>query len=343
VRVDAFTTPLGSIRTTMQSRYRHALEALPLWTPSRNAFATPIVTEEAVLASVPEVRRDWAFTGAPATATAPVDGVTAFTGTGTPGSFVQVWNTTTKDLACGATKVNTIGLWTCRSEKGFQGPGTSAAYELHTSTVDTGGFASVGRTVTVTTTGTPTPRPVVEWGPQLRVEGRTVTGTVTAGAVVQLQTMPQDSTDATRNGLPASDPVTAADGHFTLTARPDAPGGSTRLVATFKDHTIAERIVLDGGPTVAPRIPESVEDSPIRILHLTATSIEGAVPAGQKIQLRLGEDVAQLPVATDASGAFRIAFDRPLANPQTISLRSWPADRPWEQSTRTLTWNGQEQ
>ncbi|MDY0913870.1 hypothetical protein [Rathayibacter festucae] len=343
VHVDEFTTPLGSIRTIMQSRYRHALDALPLWTPSRNAFATPMVTEETVLASVPKVQRDWGFTGPPTTSAAPVDSLTAFTGTGTPGSFVQVWNTTTKDLACGATKVNTIGLWTCHSEKGFQGPGATATYELHTSTVDTGGFASTGKTVTVTTTGKPTPKPAVEWGSDLRVEGRTVIGTVTPGAVVQLQTMPQDSIDATKNGLPASDSVTAADGHFTLTARPDAPGGSTRLVATFMDHTIAERIVLDGGPTVPAPIPESVEDSPIRITRLTTTGIEGTVPAGQRIQLRLGDDPAVPPIETDATGAFSITFDRPMPNPQTITLRSWPSDKPWVQSTRTVVWTGHDQ
>ncbi|ROQ50486.1 hypothetical protein EDF36_4116, partial [Rathayibacter sp. PhB152] len=222
-------------------------------------------------------------------------------------------------------------------------PATSATYELYSSTTDTGGFASTGKTVTVTTTGKAKPEPVVEWGPDLRVEGRTVIGTVTAGAVVQLQTMPQDSTDADKNGLPVSDPVTAADGHFTLTARPDAPGGSTRLVATFKDHTIAERIVLDGGPTVPARIPESVEDSPIRVLHVTATSIEGTVPAGQKLQLRLGEDPALPSVETDATGAFRLTFDRPLPNPQTITLRSWPADKPWQETTRTVTWIGRDQ
>ncbi|NQX16286.1 hypothetical protein [Rathayibacter sp. VKM Ac-2857] len=341
VRVDEFTTPLGSIRTTMQSRFRHALDDLPLWAPSRNAFATPMVTEEMVLASVTKVQRDWAFT-APASP-APIDSVTSFTGTGTPGSFVQVWNSTTKDLACGATKVNTVGLWVCRNEKGFQGPGATATYELHTSTVDTGGFASAGKTVTVTTTGKPTPKPAVEWGSDLRVEGRTVIGTVTPGAVVQLQTMPQDSIDATKNGLPASDSVTAADGHFTLTARPDAPGGSTRLVATFMDHTIAERIVLDGGPTVPAPIPESVEDSPIRITRLTTTGIEGTVPAGQKIQLRLGDDPALPPIETDATGAFSVAFDRPLPNPQTITLRSWPSDKPWAQSTRTVVWTGHDQ
>ncbi|NQX16288.1 hypothetical protein [Rathayibacter sp. VKM Ac-2857] len=343
VHVDEFTTPLGSIRTIMQSRYRHALDALPLWTPSRNAFATPMVTEETVLASVPKVQRDWGFTGPPTTSAAPVDSLTAFTGTGTPGSFVQVWNTTTKDLACGATKVNTVGLWVCRPEKGFQEPGISSTYELHSSTVDTGGFASTGKTVTVTTTGKAKPEPVVEWGADLHVEGRTVTGTVTAGAVVQLQTMPQDSIDTTKNGLPVSDPVTAADGHFTLTARPDAPGGSTRLVATFKDHVIAERIVLDGGPTAPARVPESVEDSPVHILHLTATSIEGVVPAGQSVQLRLGEDPALPSVATDTADAFRLTFDRPLPNPQTITLRSWPADKPWQQSTRTVVWTGDTQ
>ncbi|MCJ1702923.1 hypothetical protein [Rathayibacter sp. VKM Ac-2926] len=341
VHVDEFTTPLGSIRTTMQSRYRHALDALPLWAPSKNAFATPMVTEEKVLATVAKVQRDWGFTAPAAAAT--VDSVTSFTGTGTPGSFVQIWNPNTHALVCGATKVNTVGLWVCRNEKGFQEPGTSATYELYSSTTDTGGFASTGKTVTVTTTGKAKPEPVVEWGPDLRVEGRTVIGTVTAGAVVQLQTMPQDSIDADKNGLPVSDPVTAADGHFTLTARPDAPGGSTRLVATFKDHTIAERIVLDGGPTVPARIPESVEGSPIRILHLTATGIEGVVPAGQSVQLRLGEDPALPPVATDVTGAFRVTFDRPMPNPQTITLRSWPTDKPWQQSTRTVVWAGHDQ
>ncbi|WP_148059189.1 hypothetical protein [Rathayibacter sp. PhB127] len=341
VHVDEFTTPLGSIRTTMQSRYRHALDGLPLWAPSKNAFATPMVTEEKVLSTVEKVQRDWGFT-APS-ASAPADGVTSFTGTGTPGSFVQIWNPITHALVCGATKVNTVGLWVCRNEKGFQEPGINSTYELHSSTSDTGGFASTGKTVTVTTTGKPKPEPVVEWGPDLRVEGRTVIGTVTAGAVVQLQTMPQDSIDADRNGLPVSDPVTAADGHFTLTARPDAPGGSTRLVASFKDHTIAERIVLDGGPTVPARIPESVEDSPLRILHLTATGIEGAVPAGQKLQLRLGEDPARPTIETDGTGSFRLTFDRPLPNPQTITLRTWPADKPWQQSTRTVVWTGDPQ
>ncbi|QHC61913.1 hypothetical protein GSU69_03860 [Rathayibacter festucae] len=341
VHVDEFTTPLGSIRTTMQSRYRHALDALPLWAPSKNAFATPIVTEEKVLATVAKVQRDWGFTAPAPSAT--VDGVTSFTGTGTPGSFVQIWNPNTHALICGATKVNTVGLWVCRNEKGFQEPGISSTYELYSSTSDTSGFASTGKTVTVTTTGKLKPKPVVEWGPDLRVEGRTVIGTVTPGAVVQLQTMPQDSIDATKNGLPISDPVTAADGHFTLTARPDAPGGSTRLVASFKDHTIAERIVLDGGPTVPARIPESVEDSPIRIVHLTSTSIEGVVPAGQKLQLRLGEDPALPPVDTDGTGSFRVTFDRPLPNPQTITLRSWPADKPWQQSTRTVVWAGHDQ
>jgi hypothetical protein len=157
VRVDEFTTPLGSIRTTMQSRFRHSLDALPLWAPSRNAFATPMVTEEMVLASVEKVQRDWAFTAPAAAAT--VDAVTSFTGTGTPGSFVQIWNPNTHALVCGVKKVNTVGLWVCRNEKGFQEPGISSTYELYSSTSDTGGFASTGKTVTVTTTGKPTPKP----------------------------------------------------------------------------------------------------------------------------------------------------------------------------------------
>ncbi|NQX19855.1 hypothetical protein HQQ82_07730 [Rathayibacter sp. VKM Ac-2856] len=340
VHVDEFRTPLGSIRTTMQSRYRHALDELPLWTPSRNMFATPIVSEETVLASVAAVQRDWGFDGPLTQSAVAVPSVTALTGTGTPGSFVQVRSATTKDLVCGAAKVNKIGRWVCRDAHGLQGPGTTETYELHSSTTDTGGFASTGKTLAVTTSGTPTPKPVVEWGRDLRVEGRTVTGTVTPGAAVQLQTMPQDSVDATKNGFPASDPVTAADGRFTLTARPDAPGGSTRLVATLNGHTIDERIVLDGGPSERAPVPEQVEDSPIRITRLDATGVEGTVPAGQRIQIRLGEDPVQLPIETDATGAFRFVFDRPLPTPQTVTLRTWPAETPWRTGTRVLTWTG---
>ncbi|QHC59513.1 hypothetical protein [Rathayibacter sp. VKM Ac-2760] len=344
VRVDAFTTPVGSIRSLMQSRYRHALDELDLWTPSRNAFATPMVTEQMVLDSVAPVQRDWAFTGPLTESTAPVKDVREFTGNGTPGSFLQLWNPDTKELVCGATKVNAIGLWTCHRSIGFQGPGLHVTYELRSSSTDTGGFTSTGKSLTVTTSGTPVPRPVIEWGPDLRVEGRTVHGTATPGALVHLETMPPDSIDTTRTGLPASPTATVdSEGYFTLTATEGTPGGNTRLVATCRDHTIAERLVIDTAPPLPTPVPETDEDSAIHITHLTATSIEGTVPPNQKIQIRLGETPVQLPIDTDSTGTFHFTPDTPLPTPQTITLRTWPTDTPWKQSTRTITWNGHDQ
>ena len=303
----------GSITNETLDVYEHAENGMPLFDPSKNALVVPSVDPVEVVHAIVHTDLPTAFTtvgGASAEESVPL-----LKGTGTATTFVKILDDATGALVCGAQKINQDGLWRCDSgPTPFQGPGTTRGYRLWTSPTATGDYTRTGHLLTISTPGAAKPVPLA-YG-DLRVSGRTVTGTVPAGTSVVLRQLPAGMSEGYGDGPDLSDPVTVgSDGGFALTAYPDAPGGRTQVVAARHGEVISLAVDLD--PSAAPAVAAGP----------SVTALRTAVPAGSPtltltgsgwpittgVGFRLDDGGRFASVVTDAHGGFVTEVTLPAA------------------------------
>lgn len=298
----------GSITNETLDLYEHAENGMRLFDPSENALVVPSVDPAEVVHAITHTDLPTAFTsrgGSTAEQT-----TTLLKGTGTATAFVKVIDDATGALVCGAQEINEEGLWRCDSGPvPFQGPGTTRLYRLWTSPADTGEYTRTDHVLGISTGGAPTPASLA-FG-DLRVDGRTVTGTLPAGTSVVLRYLAPGMSEGYGDGPDLSDPIDVGPGGgFSLSAYPDAPGGRTQVVAARNGEVLSLAVDLDPptapaastAPAAGPTVTVLRATVPVGAPSLTLTGAGWPVTTGVGFQLDGGARFAS--VVSDPQGGF---------------------------------------
>ncbi|TDX79441.1 hypothetical protein EDF35_2682 [Rathayibacter sp. PhB151] len=327
----------GSITNETLDLYEHAENSLRLFDPSKNALVVPSVDPVEVVHAITRTDLPTAFTttgGRSAEQT-----VSLLKGTGTAVTFVRVTDEATGALVCGAQKVDQEGLWRCDSgPTPFQGPGTTREYRLWTSPTDSGEYTRSEHLLSISTAGAATTVPLAF--DDLHVSGRTVTGTVPAGASVILRHLPPGMSEGYGDGPDLSDPVTTgADGAFTLTLSPEAAGGRTQIVAARHGEVISLAVDLDRPAAPAPASGPSVTAlrTTVSAGSPTLTLTGAGWPIMTSVGFRLDSGGRFTSVVTDEHGAFvtEVTLPAALATPGSHTLIA--SDTGTTNTVRTVT------